>query len=272
MPNKPQNPLDTLIHLGLTQNQARIYLATLQTGCATVKAIAQYSEIGREDVYRVLPTLQTLGLVKKCIGSPTSYEPVAPHEAMSLLVTSRSNELSQLRKEALEFVAHCPRKKEQAEDEKFTMVSNVDLAINTLIDAIKKTKQLWLFTSGYERFITRQNMPKKNKQIKEMLSAVKRGVKIKAVLDQPKDNKKLPLAALSLKESRELVTHPNFEYKYINTKHVALISIFDNKLMFIETHQGPRVMLPQLWSNNEVLLGLGNNFFEHAWQSAYSPE
>jgi sugar-specific transcriptional regulator TrmB len=269
-----QSQIDTLIHLGLTHNQARIYCATLHLGCATVKAIAQCAQIGREDVYRVLPAMQDLGLLKKCIGSPTCYEPVVPHEVMSLLISNRANELAQLRKEALEFVAHCPRGKKKSEDEneKFTMVSNVDLAINTLIDAIKNTKQLWLFTSGYERFIVRQNMPKKSKQIAEMLAALKRGVKIMGVLDQPKDRKKLPLSAFALKESRELVQHQNFEYRYVDSIHAALISIFDNHLMFIETQQGPKVILPQLWSNNQVLLALGNTFFEHAWQSSYIPE
>ena len=101
-----QKQIDTLIHLGLTQNQARIYLANLHTGSATVKAIAQHAQIGREDVYRVLPSLQDLGLVKKCLGSPSIFEPVEPHEVLSLLITVKSDEMAKLRKEALEFVAH----------------------------------------------------------------------------------------------------------------------------------------------------------------------
>jgi len=268
-----QKQIDTLIHLGLTQNQARIYLANLHTGSATVKAIAQHAQIGREDVYRVLPSLQDLGLVKKCLGSPSIYEPVEPHEVLSLLITVKSDEMAKLRKEALEFVAHCPKSKKQEEErDKFTMVTNFDIAIHMLIDAIKKTQHTWDFTSGYERFLIRQNMPKKVKQVKEMLAAVERGVKIRAVLDQPKDRRKLPLSGLALKESKRFIEHENFEYRYIDRKHVAFISIFDEKLMFIETQQGPRVILPQLWSNNQVLLGMGKTFFDTAWQSSYSPE
>jgi sugar-specific transcriptional regulator TrmB len=190
--NAFQSQLDTLIHLGLTHNQAKIYLANLQTGSATVKVIAQCAQIGREDVYRVLPSMQELGLIKKRLGNPTCYEPVEPHEVMSLLISNKSDELSRLRKSALEFVAGCPRpKKPNESDDLFLVVTNVDIAIHKLTDAIRNAKKSWVFTSGYERFIIRQNMPKKSTQIEEMLKAVDRGVKIRAVLDQPKSKQHL---------------------------------------------------------------------------------
>jgi len=34
--------------------------------------------------------------------------------------------------------------------------------------------------------------------------------------------------------------------------------------------QGSHVLLPQLWSNNKVLLGLGKTIFESAWESGFS--
>jgi sugar-specific transcriptional regulator TrmB len=269
-----ETQLSTLVQLGLTQNQAKIYLASQMTGRASVKAIAQNSKIGREDVYRVLPSLQCLGLIKKILGTPTFYEAVEPHEAMSLLISAKSQELSDLRKKALEFVANSPKSKKSLEQtDSFIMVSNIEMSIHMIAEAAKNAQKTWNFTSGYERFIIRQNMPKKLEQIKEMLKAVERGIIIRAVLDQPpKDKKKIPLSRLSFSISRALVSNPNFQYRYIDTKHVGLLGIFDDKLMFIETHQGPRVLLPQLWSNNEVLLGLGNNFFENAWKSSYNPK
>jgi len=57
--------IKSLTNLGLTPTQAKIYLANLQTGQATAKAISQTSKIAREDIYRTLPSLQALGLTPK---------------------------------------------------------------------------------------------------------------------------------------------------------------------------------------------------------------
>jgi len=265
--------VDMLVGLGLTHNQAKIYLSNLQTGCASVKLIAQFAQIGREDVYRIMPSLQDLGLIKKHIATPTLYEPVDPKAAMSILVEKKTDELSQLKNNVNLFLKNWQRIDKPIEkDESFIMVTNFDIAIHMLVDAIKKTKKSWLFTSGYERFIIRQNMPKKRLQTNEMYNAVQRGVKIRAVLDEPQSRAKLPESLFGFPGSRALIKHKNFEYKYLSSKHVGLLSIFDDNLIFIETQQGPKIIVPQLWSNNHVLLWLGKTCFDQAWKNAYFPE
>ncbi|MBT0159006.1 hypothetical protein G4O51_03370 [Candidatus Bathyarchaeota archaeon A05DMB-2] len=49
--------IETLVRLGLTNNQARVYLSALQTRKASVKTISQSAKVGREDVYRIMPSL-----------------------------------------------------------------------------------------------------------------------------------------------------------------------------------------------------------------------
>jgi hypothetical protein len=115
-------------------------------------------------------------------------------------------------------------------------------------------------------------MPKKRLQTNEMYKAVQRGVKIRAVLDEPQSKEKLNKSLFAFPSSRALIKHENFEYKYLSSKHVGLLSIFDDNLIFIETQQGPKIIVPQLWSNNRVLLGLGKTCFEQAWNNAYYPE
>jgi sugar-specific transcriptional regulator TrmB len=269
-----ENKIQTLVRLGLTLNQAKLYLASLRIGYATAKMLAQNAHIGREEVYRVLPSLQNIGLMKKHIGSPTSYEPVESHEAMSILIGNKSNELSELKTKAVDFVAYSPPVKTKCavENDSFIMITNLNKALRMIVNAFREASHLCVFTSGYERFITRQNMPEKKEQIREMIRALQRGVKIKAVFDDPADEKEIPLSSFSYNLSKKLVSHPNFEYRYISKRHPGLIAIFDENIMFIETRQGSHVLLPQLWSNNKVLLGVGKAFFESAWESGFSPE
>jgi sugar-specific transcriptional regulator TrmB len=267
-----ENQIQTLVCLGLTVNQAKLYLTSLKVGYATARELAQNSHIGREEVYRVLPSLQNLGLVKKYLNSPASYEPIDPNEAMSILISNKSSELSEVRRKAVEFVANTPRVKMKSEEnDTFMMITNIDKALHMLIQAYRDSKHSCFFTSGYDRFILRMNMPEKQDQIKEMLRALNRGVTIRTVLDDPVDDKGIPLQRFNNSLAKKLVHHPNFQYKYINRKHDGLIASFDEKVMFIEVKQGHNVLLPQLWSNNRVLLGLGKTLFESAWASGISP-
>lgn len=273
MGTNEENKILTLTRLGLTLNQAKLYFTSLKIGCATAKTLAQNAHIGREEAYRVLPYLQNYGLIKKHIGSPTLYEPIEPHEAMSILIGNKTKELSELKTKAVEFIASSPIVKASSDEaDSFVMITNMDKAIRMLVQAYRDSKNLCTFTSGFDRFILRQNMPEKKEQIKEMFRALQRGVKIRAVFDEPTNEKEMPLHRFSYNLSKKVVTHPNFEYKYISRKHSGLIAIFDEKIMFIETRQGSNVLLPQLWSNNGVLLGLGKTIFESTWELGSFPE
>jgi hypothetical protein len=141
-----------------------------------------------------------------------------------------------------------------------------------MVDTFRATKQSYDVTTGYERFITRMNMPEKSFQLTEMWNAANRGVIIRTIIDQPKNKHRIPLSKFKNPQAKALANHPNYQYRYIDTDNVGLFGIWDNKMIFIEMHQGPRVLLPQLWSNNEVLLGLGRALFENAWKFSYDPE
>ena len=51
--------------LGLSPNQAKVYQTILKLGNVPVGLIAKSSSVRREDVYKVLPTLEKMGLIEK---------------------------------------------------------------------------------------------------------------------------------------------------------------------------------------------------------------
>ncbi len=61
MKNTPH--IGILTNLGLTENEARVYIAALSTGPATILRIAQTAEIKRTTVYSVIETLKMKGLI-----------------------------------------------------------------------------------------------------------------------------------------------------------------------------------------------------------------
>ena len=63
---------DLLIGLGLTPNQAKVYQTILKLGNVAVGQIAKSTSVRREDVYKVLPALEKMGLSRKT-ARQTSY-------------------------------------------------------------------------------------------------------------------------------------------------------------------------------------------------------
>ena len=65
--------LEELTKYGITKNQALVYVTLLSTGKASVKRISQVSGIRREEVYRLLPELEKIGLIERILGKPNKF-------------------------------------------------------------------------------------------------------------------------------------------------------------------------------------------------------
>jgi sugar-specific transcriptional regulator TrmB len=77
---------DLLLGLGLTLNQAKVYLAILKLEKTTVGQVAKFSKVRREDVYRILPALEKMGLIEKLLGKPTEIRATPISDALTFLV------------------------------------------------------------------------------------------------------------------------------------------------------------------------------------------
>ncbi len=77
---------DLLMGLGLTPNQAKVYHTILKIGSATVIQIAKSSSVRREDVYKVLPALEKMGLAEKLLGKPALIRATPVAGALASLI------------------------------------------------------------------------------------------------------------------------------------------------------------------------------------------
>ncbi len=77
---------DLLLGLGLTLNQARVYLAILKLEKTTIGKVAKFSKVRREEVYRILPALEKKGLVERLLGNPTEVRATVISDALTFLV------------------------------------------------------------------------------------------------------------------------------------------------------------------------------------------
>jgi response regulator RpfG family c-di-GMP phosphodiesterase len=71
---------------GLSKTQAKIYMALNALGVATASEIAVLSKIRREEVYRIMPELETRGIITSRLEAPRKFAATEPKTALNILV------------------------------------------------------------------------------------------------------------------------------------------------------------------------------------------
>lgn len=70
---------ELLTQIGLTQSQAKVYLALIQNGESTAPKVAELSKESRTNAYMILEKLESLGLIEKVPGAKKlTYQPLNP--------------------------------------------------------------------------------------------------------------------------------------------------------------------------------------------------
>jgi sugar-specific transcriptional regulator TrmB len=99
--NRVDNQLvSTLSDLGLTNYEARVYLALTRRGSSTAAESARIAEIPRQRIHDVLASLVTRGLASARPGQVTKYVATPPAEAVERLVSDHRQRLQQLERES----------------------------------------------------------------------------------------------------------------------------------------------------------------------------
>ncbi len=83
-----------LTELGLSERQARVYLALLKACGGGALVVARLAGVPRQESYGLLSQLQQLGLARKNLTIPTSYTATPFIEAARLLLERKTQELT----------------------------------------------------------------------------------------------------------------------------------------------------------------------------------
>jgi sugar-specific transcriptional regulator TrmB len=82
--------LNTLTNIGLSDKEARVYMATMALGPSKVQAIAKAAEVKRTTVYVILEALKSKGLIRvELSGWKTLYVAESPDKLESLVEQMR---------------------------------------------------------------------------------------------------------------------------------------------------------------------------------------
>jgi sugar-specific transcriptional regulator TrmB len=93
-----------LTQLGLTPRQAEVYLTLCKLEYATARTCAKRLQIARAEIYRAIPILEKLGLIKRIITTPTTFKATQLTEGLSILLQRNIEKHNKIQAKADEFI------------------------------------------------------------------------------------------------------------------------------------------------------------------------
>jgi sugar-specific transcriptional regulator TrmB len=250
--------IETLEDFGLSSLQAKIYLVLLTLGKADATTIARTSNTARQEVYRIMPGLQKLGLGEKIIGKPVTYCPTPLDKGLSILEQKQKEKCEVLHQKKRWLVDNFHFNNGNniisGEDAQLVIISEATLFVNTHKRIISKTKM------SIDTILPQICFPTKLYQIWSQLEgdiATKKNLKVRVLTEKSENQKTI---------SQDITKHPLFEFRFLTGPLNFGMHIFDKKELTLALSETSG--LPSLWSNNLNLVNIAQNHFEMLWNTA----
>jgi sugar-specific transcriptional regulator TrmB len=251
-----------LVELGLTSLQARAYLALSSLGTATTKSVAKTSNIARQDLYRIMPTLQQLGLAEKIIATPSMYRATILKEGVDVLLRHKSQEQDQLQLKAKQMMTNFKTSQSKlpfhADDSHFLVISEKKLLYKTLGEKNSIAQKSLNVSGTWES--TRSVLF--DSELPVFKEALKRGVSIKWITE---DHEKDPSTLNTL---QKLLKNPLFEIRYFKSPIPLQTAIYDQKEVLMCIATLPSEDITSIWSDNPMFVKVALNYWEEVWNGA----
>jgi sugar-specific transcriptional regulator TrmB len=251
--------IQTLIGLGLTALQAKIYLTLVKSGKATIKGISVAAKVDRADVYRVVIKLQNKGLVEKMIASPATFKATPIKDGISFLLQEKNMEYTTLQKKTEELLTNYQNNSynssTQTEDSQFFIISEKTLLYKTL-DELNNSVQKSLDVAGtWER----SRGALFDFEFEVFKKALKRGVRIHWITETHEED------TSTLKALQTLQKSPLFELRYFVPPIPLQTAVYDNREVSMCIALPTCDEVTSIWSNNPMFVRVVSNYWEEVW-------
>jgi len=258
--------VEMLIDFGLTGNQARVYLTIARLKLATVGQISKVSKVRREDVYRILPKLEKMGLAEKLLGKPTKIRATPVEEALSLLIKHEEDtareKVSALKTKTKPFLKNFAQAPRLTEEEKphFVLLSKRESIMGKMQIMMKRA----------EREIDIARSEKKLTQFihtfaEQLKRITKKGIKIRIISDLVDYETSLPRVI-----EEQLSPGNSIDLRYTDWPSSHYMIVDFKEALIATTTEGNMGENPFLWTNSDSLLGVFQGDFENLWHNSVS--
>ena len=252
-----QEDLQSLVDLGLTFVQAKIFLTLIQTGIIKAQTISKLTKVSRADVYRTLAKLQEDGLVEKQISKPALFSAIPEKDAFNLLMERQTLKHRELKFKTANLLRKYQKEKHSSFHQfGFVFVPSREALIKRLNKAIERTHKSIDISTTCKRLTSAGFSLSEN-----LTNAWDRGVKGRAVIDVSEDRE--------CDAIKEFWCAPYAEIRYIPRVPKTVMALYDKTEVFVFTNPSAQLNeSPALWSNVPSLVAMATDYFEILWSTA----
>ncbi len=251
-----------LMKLGLTFLQAKTYLSLVKFEKADVKTLFKVSRIARQDIYRVMPTLEKLGLAQEIIGKPTLFKATPIKQGFRILLENNTQKRLELEKRAKELI----KKLEEPDYKQSPQYEQSEFIINHSEGLVLKWIQRMMNSTQYSldimckwRLVRYRLLP----DIEDLQEIIDRNVKLRVITEKQENENFLQ------RISETLGHNPLFEIRFLSQRTPVDMLIADGRevSLCIGTPMNNRIA-PSLASNHPQFLRVSTGYFEAIWEKA----
>ena len=252
---------DLLLGLGLSLNQARVYLAILKLEKATVGQVAKFSKVRREDVYRILPSLEKMGLIEKLMGKPTLIRATPISDALSLLMaeekTKSEDRLTGMRSRVQKLSLKDWKQPLPGEESIYILIAEKKAILAKTSELIRNSRKEVALIADKARII-----PTLSQFSEECRQAIKKGSQICMIFEGDSPD-------ASLKEKvKKLIGSTSVTVKFHSQPLNHFIISDDKEALITTSKESGLGESPSLWTNNSNLMGVLRKGFESDWKES----
>ena len=254
---------DLLLGLGLSLNQARVYLAVLKLEKTTVGQVAKFSKVRREDVYRILPSLEKMGLIERLLGKPTEVRATPISDALSLLVseekTKSDERLTGMRSSVQRLSLKDWTQPLPGEESIYILIAEKKAILAKTSELIRNSRKEVALIADKGRI-----MPVLSQFSVECKQAIKKGAVIRLIFEGDSPD------GLLKEKVQKLIGGASVHVKFHREPLNHFIMSDDKEGLITASKEGGLGASPSLWTNNSNLIGVLRTGFESDWEKAES--
>ncbi len=252
---------DLLLGLGLSLNQARVYLAVLKLEKTTVAQVAKYSKVRREDVYRILPSLEKMGLIERLLGKPTEIRATPISDALSLLVSEEKNKsddrLTGMRSSVKRLSLKDWKQPLPGEESIYILIAEKKAILAKTSELIRNSKTEVALIADKGRII-----PVLSQFVDEFKQAIEKGAQIRLIFEGQNPD------SLLREKVKKLIYVASVHVKFHPEALNHFIMSDDKEALITADKESGLGESPSLWTNNSNLIGVLRTGFESDWEKA----
>ena len=251
-----QRNIKTLMKLGLTLQESRIYCSLIEIGPSKVEKIADSSKISRSDVYRTIKKLRSMGIVQCTLDKPAIYQAIDPKVAINSLLDDAQKNFEKTKLLSLNLLEDFEQKSKNNSEvikKDFILLASKEAVVEKVKQSIKKT------TKSIDILTTPARLTQACYNFSDCLQeAWARKVECRVLV--PRANKK------QLEIFKKVYPDNWCQFRLLKSKPKVVIVVYDKKEVSIFTDSNATLKgSTGLWSNNNSILFLAMHYFECNW-------